>query len=340
MLKRIAPIFNLEDLKSGKVEISEAMNRRLGAPDIKKHIKWLRGLSLNCSDFDFLKKQLLPLLHTYILIPPEVRVGEFIYRAVKRKEKPNTERDLSYPPAFIVENFGRANRPRRPIFYGSAGCHSTLLECTLVLGDRLAISKWRVKQPMYLAPAGYSLKYFKNKFGISRWNEISWANQYLNDPLAQTPENQLVHDFLAREFTKNVDNPHHYKISAAFSELILDAISFEANGTAATELAGIIYPSVPNELNADNVALKPNIADSHLEFVNVQYVEIKKANQRPEYSCRGLDYASSLSDTGNIEWENKFPSFLAAGTDHTLDLIENRDFVIKDNKGKIVGRLK
>ena len=327
-------------MKSAKVEISEAINRRLNASDIKKHIKCLRSLSLNSSNFDYLKEQLLPLLHSYILIPPEVRVGEFIYRAVKRKDKPDAKQDLSYPPASKVQDFGRANRPQRPMFYGSAGCHCTLFELALELGDRLTITKWRVKRPMYLAPAGYSPKYFKNKFGLSRWEEISWANQYLNDPMAKTPENELVHDFLAREFTKHVNNPHNYKMSAAFSELILDAISFGANGAATIELAGIIYPSVPNELNADNVALMPSIADSHLEFVNVQYVEITKANKRPEYSCRGLDFANSLSETGAIEWHNNFPSILGAGTDHTIDLTETGDLVIIDNKGKIVGQLR
>jgi hypothetical protein len=337
--KEFKPSITLEEMKSGKVKLGDAFKWRLSLLEIKRHIKYLKRLSLRHVDFEYLKSQLVPLIHGYILHSPETNHGEYVYRAVPWPEKPIIKTQLSYPPSSKVREFGRANVINEPLFYGSAGCHSTILELSPNAGDRLAISKWRIQKPLHLAPVGYTHRTFKGKAGVERWEEISWATQYAEDPIVQTPENQIVHEFLAREFTKNVPGGKkwEYKISAAFSEYIMKSHAFGVNGSTPIEVEGILYPSVPNQVNADNVAIKPSVVDSCLEFVSVQYVEISRKTEVPEYTMVGLDYAESLSECGDILWQGVFPSSLIAGTDHTADL-ENGKLVIKNNKGVIVAK--
>ena len=290
---------------------------------------------------------LQPILHCYEQIKPLIEKGQFIYRAVSWPDKPMKKEQLSYPPALKLGAYGRANRPHAPLFYGSAGCHSTIMEIAPNLGDRLAISKWRLQQNLNIAVAGYTEKTFSGKAGMNRWPGITWAKQHAEDHRAKqhaedhrakNPVNQFVHEFLAHEFTKKVPQRKawQYKISAAFCELLLNAYALELNGEAASEISGILYPSTPNEVSADNLAIRPNIADTHLEFISVQYVEISQKTNEPQYSMRGLDFADTLSEAGEIQWKNMFPQQLIAGTDHVIKVREQ--FIdIVDTKGISVG---
>lgn len=338
--KSFKPALTLETLKKGNVKASDAFKTQIALDELKRHVRYLRGLSLKHVDFDYLKSCLMPILHCYFHVSPSAEIGQFIYRAVPWAAKPTNKEQLGYPPASRVGEFGRANRPHAPLFYGSVGCHSTIVELAPNLGDRLAISKWRVQKSLNVACVGYTEKTFRGKAGISRWSEITWAKQHAEDHMARTPQNQLVHEFLAREFTKKVPKGKawQYKMSAAICELLLKAHSFGLNGAPAIEIAGILYPSTPNEANADNLALRHSIADTRLEFVSVQYIEIFQKTNHPQYSMRGLDFADGLSATGEIQWKSTFPSNLIAGTDHRVD-IEDGNFVIRDNKDAVVGQL-
>jgi hypothetical protein len=204
----------------------------------------------------------------------------------------------------------------------------------------LVISKWRTKANLHLVCAGYTANAFKKKSGMSRFEGLPWVNQHITNPKSNKKGNQIVHEFLAREFTKKIPRNQEwkYKISAAISEISLNALSFGINGAPAIEVAGILYPSTPNEANADNVALRSHIAEKYLDFVSAQYIEITQKTDRPEYTIRGLDFADSLTDTGDIEWQNAFPHQLIAGSDHTARYGDH-NIEILDNKNVVVGNI-
>lgn len=332
-------MLTIEDMANGGNQ--KVIDAITAGPDHKKSgklIRSLRRLNLEHTDFEYLKSLLMPLTHGYFPASTATNIQEPIYRAVRcPEEKPYKISELGCPPPEKVK-LGRANTPGNPVFYGSAGCHSTIMELAPNLGDRLAISKWRTKTNLHLICAGYTAEAFSAKTGLNRFESLPWVKHHASDPLSQKQGNQLIHEFIAHEFTKKVLDKEawNYKISAAINELILNAKSFGLKGAPAIEIAGIVYPSSPNEGNADNVALKCEIAAEHLEFVHVQYIKISRKSDGPAYSMLGLDFANSLSVDGTIEWHNAYPSDRIAGTDHTVRPFADRVEIV-DNKNVVVG---
>ena len=335
--KPFVPTLNIEDLKNGGNQ--KAIHTIKAGVDLraaKELARQLRRLDLRYTNFEYLKQALMPLMNGYFIGSTATNISEPIYRAVLCHDRPTLKSELGSPPPEKV-GLGRANNPGKPMFYGSTGCHSTVMELAPAIGDRLAISKWQTKANLPLIFAGYTAAAFKEKAGMSRYENLPWVNTYATESLATKHGNNIVNEFIAHEFTKLVPKGEEwrYKISAAITELTLNAHSFGINGASAIELTGILYPSTPHEGNADNVALKARIAESALEFVSVQYIEISSKTAGPTYSMRGLDFADSISEAGEINWQNSFPPHRIAGTDHTAratgDGIE-----ILGNKGQVV----
>lgn len=339
-IKPNKPILTIEDMKSGNSsKVLEAIHAGLDLKKLKNLVHHVRGLHLQRTNFEYLKSILLPFVSGYFSSTATSNIDELIYRAVPWGNKPKNKTQLSYPPADKVQ-LGRANTQQCPVFYGSAGCHSTILELEPNHGDRLAISKWRIKKNLNLFCVGYTKNAFLGKSGMNRFEQLPWIKHHEAHHLSHKHGNQFVHEFLAREFTKRVatGKEWEYKISTAISEMLMNALSFGVNGAPPVEIAGILYPSTPNEANADNVALKCFIADEYLEFVSVQYIEVSSKIDQYQYNMLGIDYADSLLENGDIEWKGSFPSHLFAGTDLTAKF-DGQYLEIFDNKNVAVGKL-
>lgn len=328
----------LDGIKERKHEtVVDAINSAPERHKVNRLVRSLRALDLQKADFSYLKSVLPPLTHGYLLTTNTTPVHDPLYRAVRWFDKPTVIGQLECPPPEKV-SLGRANLPNDPMFYASAGCHSTIMELAPDLGDRLAISKWRTKANLTFICVGYAADAFKGTEGFKRIESLPWVKRQVEDPQIQTPGNQLIHKFISHEFTKKVlrNESWQYKISAAFTQSLIEACIHGIQGAPTIEIAGIAYPSSPNEGNADNVALRRDVATKHLEFVHVQYIEISKKSDGPTYSMRGLDFADSLSADGMIHWQNSFPPNLCPGTDHTIRHFPDRIEII-DNKDIIVG---
>jgi len=335
--KPFVPPLNIEDLKEGgNQKAIDAIKAGIDLRAAKMAVRQLKRLDLRRTNYEYLKWVLMPLQNGYCFGAINSNTDEPIYRAVRWDTKPNLLGQLGCPPAESVGQ-GRTNNPGNPMFYGSAGCHSTIMELAPSLGDRLAISKWKTKANLPLITAGYTAAAFEGKAGMSRYENLPWVKNRAINSWADTDGNNLVDEFIAHEFTKFVPKGEEwrYKISAAIAQGILNAHSFGIKGAPAIEIAGILYPSTPNQGNADNVALKPEIANAQLKFVSVQYIEITKKTDEPAYFMRGLDFADSISETGAINWKGSFPSERIAGCDHSARAAGS-NIEILDNKGQVV----
>ena len=192
---------------------------------MRSRIKALRRINLEQAELEFLKSQLRPLSHLYVHVTPVVDVGELVFRAVPWPQKPTHTTHLSYAPASKIKTYQRANRPNQPMFYCSTGSSATIMELAPRNGERLAISKWRVEEPIIVVNCGYTEKNFVRQQS-ERWKKLKWAQPTDNDPpAARSRSNRLVHEFLAAEFTRQVSNgcEHEYKLSAAIAENFLSA---------------------------------------------------------------------------------------------------------------------
>lgn len=333
---------------------SNLAKRRLSLRELRSRIAVLKALHLQRADLEYLKKQLVPILHHYVHPAPLIQPGERIFRAVLWPEKPRLKGQLGYPPAEFVTTYGRANRPGEPIFYGSVGSTATIQELAPATGARMVLSMWRVTTPMMVVSVGYSEDAF-GRLGSDRWSKIWWRREHGIEPVGfQTPENKLLDNFLAKEFTRRVPRNQgwQHKLSVAVSETYLNSKSRSFKGIAGLhvagvtrpgeaiaglEVAGLVYPSIATGGNDDNVALKCANADACLELAWVQYIQIDRVTDKAdEFTPKGLDFADSVSASGEINWLGVFPNARCAGTDYRAD-VDGKRLVLKDSLGHIIG---
>jgi hypothetical protein len=104
----------------------------------------------------------------------------------------------------------------------------------------------------------------------------------------------FIRDFLSEVFCQRVTDSEtwRYKLSAATAELLL--------GKNPEPISGVFYPTIPMWGNAENLALRPVWARSHLKPVHAQFVKVTNLDP-PNFSYDVLDEARRFSD-GKIEW--------------------------------------
>lgn len=171
-----------------------------------------------------------------------LKAGTIISRC--RKDAPNLGKDsFGCKPAEIVEDYQRASIPHKTVFYGA-------------VGDR------EVEDGEFIAMLETSKIHRNNiEFGREEIYVSHWG-------VKQDIQFDKLAEFVARQFAKRVKdgNNFEYLISAYF-----------ANNALETD-CGIIYPSVQvNGKLGFNVALRPDIINSHLDFIDAEKHILYKA---------------------------------------------------------------
>tara|TARA_R110000744_G_scaffold189332_1_gene308467 strand:- start:325 stop:1248 length:924 start_codon:yes stop_codon:yes gene_type:complete len=189
----------------------------------------------------------------------------------------NKEDDLTYiKDKNVIKKrlleFGRANKPHEPLFYGALESSlikqnrltafletSTLLRDTKSVcldGQLFTLSRWVTNEELIIAEMVFSddalksnpdtLKSFQNHF-----------DQIKTHPMREFGLRQL--QFFSNEFSKQVKSHHDYKIGVAYSDLLLNDYG----------IAGITYPSVQSGYQGQNIVLRTDIVDKHLDLYSV-----------------------------------------------------------------------
>ncbi len=183
---------------------------------------------------------------------------------------------MSYPKT--TSTFGRAHRPRYPMFYGAitskenqdhldmmATTFAELLEIFRTKlsteGEKkLTVGRWFNTEELYVIGMVFHDDYLKKNSDL-----IGVYQSYLQY-LQRFKQNDLQIEILkliAKEFAKpQISDDNDYKISAAFVESILSKKSIY-------ELDGIVYPSVRSEGQYFNIALTPECVNKKMRLHNV-----------------------------------------------------------------------
>ena len=233
--------------------------------EIKRILDEIAGTDLRTTDFELLKKTLMRLAKGLVLHAPIYHPGLTLYRGRLIKTRPETVCELAYPPPHLVADFGRAHRPKQPMFYLNSLRNAVFFELRPEAGDYLVMGHWKVIDQLFMFPVGYSQSVFHQM--KSNRSMPTFGPDF--DPRLQEHRNMLLEEFFAEQFTKEVprEEPWQFKISAAIAE----------NRLSLQEADGVMYPTVAMRANSDNFALRPS-ADRKLilkkaEFVRVDAVE-------------------------------------------------------------------
>jgi hypothetical protein len=212
--------------------------------------------------------------------------GVKLYRSTTHhRVVPERIEDIWYPPAEAVTEFGRANRPRAPIFYCCSDPTGAFLEAQAKVGNYAAFATWETTTDMILHHIGYSDSVMA-RAGIDR--ELLQVDRNLNERLRRDGLAE-IRDFFSMAFTA----PHHnlYRTTAAIAELFLSG----------DRISGIKYPSVAKHARVDNLALRPEFVRSGLALSGAVVVRIDEVSQQ---GMEGTEIARLASKRdGTLIWD-------------------------------------
>ncbi len=205
-------------------------------------------------------------------------------------------------PKKSSNRYGRANLPNETIFYGAENFLTAISEVNPKIGDLITVSKWEQKKihtltlaPILAKPANSNYSNSLNRFYKSKTAfNPNWPNANL---IAQE-----IFSFMEYEFSKVIHINHFdYFFSAYFASRILNKQHIKIDG--------LIYPSVAQEVQFTNIALKPNIIESHYQITELTEHIV---TQVPDSESNGLftvKIASAICPLNymkkNIVWEQK-----------------------------------
>lgn len=224
------------------------------------------------------------LMPTYWLHHP-LKANSVVSRC--RKNPPDlTANSFGCKPADLIDDFQRASIYRESVFY-AAGCDDGKIENADVIAiietsklhreghafgrEKIAVSHWFVKRDIDTAiichPNVFVDRRIEDPVNDMQRNYIKLLAKFPNQDIF--PEYDKLVEFIAGQFAKKVPEGenHHYMISAYFAHNAFDTVE------------GIVYPSAQTQGHLGfNVAIRPDVKDDALEFIDAQECVLYKAD--------------------------------------------------------------
>jgi len=245
---------------------------------------------------------------SHLVIRYKIEKGTRIWR--HRRNRMNEEfqkvSDLGCPPANCVKEYGRANIPHSPMFYGSitssyrkdelgkarsitssytedelgtarfvSMCEiSELINGNYTSGiERFTCSVWETKRDLNLISLPFDNNYVAPCKEIVEIQKIQ--HRFEKDLNNRTIE---LMRYMSKEISRNdINEPKEYFKIAEFVNFLLNDLSDSSN------IDGLLYPSAPLEGNGVNIAIKENVANNFLQFDSGLLCYLVKYNKEDLY---------------------------------------------------------
>lgn len=221
-------------------------------------------------------------------------------RWIKEEKWFVSEEDLGPPPPEATTDYGRCHQPKRPLCYCSLNGDTALAEITAELGEQYVISTYTMPKGTVIVPVG-ELDYVRRtgQTYIGHGNP-DVASSYL-DVLDKEDEIvcALIDAFLADEFSKPATTWTDYKITSAFSDVLLNG-----DLKPRSQIDAIIYPSVRFR-EGKNFAILPEVhrARMPLDKTDTKIIEITKVLGYGIFGHRTLARLRSSGTDRRLNWE-------------------------------------
>lgn len=266
------------------VEIIEVLSgggeRRLPWEEIKENVRLL---------FDVLLGFRADMQDIGVFVRGRQLYGDTVYSNIN-------ELTLRRPEA--ITSFGRCHRPSQPVLYASLNPETVCSELGLHTGDRVELI-YLEKLPdetfnaMIVGEFDHVRRYGTTSFSSAPLKaDIEGRLATVNK--LERLRIDLADAFIADRFRAPAKNPYEYKITSAFSSLILDDM----------DLDGIVYPSV-GHLGGWNFAIKAAAFKKKFRVTQAQVCEIYDALGFGMFEPRVTGISDSIRDDGTIEWKDE-----------------------------------
>jgi hypothetical protein len=267
----------------------------------------------------------------------DVPRGQKLYRGVRHEQQPSTVDLLHHPPAELVKEHQRFNRPGEPRFYASAASAGAIYEIMPNPGTHLAISEWTVTREFWPLRIGYHPKVFEGwgsqrpRVTYTRFIDIA---QYRTNPAVR-----YLQKFIAEEVTRVAEAEHEYKLSIAIGETLVGANrAVEATDIPpGNRIAAIAYPALKLLGSADNIAMFPEEVSRCLKVTQAWYIRIDQVHEPVGYSFTILDRADTFDDL-KIMWQGDLFSSVPEHQRRQSITFEGGYWITSDGAGNEIDR--
>ena len=221
-------------------------------------------------------------------------------RFLKNNEPPKSIDDLGPPKSEDTPRYGRCSQPNSPVCYCSLYEDTALTEINAELGKQYVLSTFSLPQNIVLIPVG-ELDYYRR----TGETYLGSATPESEKPYKEALEENdwilaaLVDAFLSDEFIMPATNNTDYKITSAFSDVLLNGDLKPSN-----PIDGIIYPSVAFR-HGLNFAIQPEAYRSKMRLVEAKthIVEITEVLGYGIFEYKKVATIKSVNPEGLIVWE-------------------------------------
>lgn len=255
-------------------------------------------------DIDTLKRFLRLKLGGYVVAIKDITAGNMFYRGVRWSQRPQNVSELSYPPANIVTKLTRVAREHVEIFYASSAPPSVFFEIRAKPGDRVALSQWRAREPLWMHNLGYHPGAL-HRMGV---RELGARSVFANPIPNETKANERLRRRMSLAFTEDVmpGMEYRYNQSIAINELLFDKagpLPTFSDGSRYDKAAGTVYPAIQMRGGSDNIAMLPAFVASSLVLRSASYVLVEDIDYARS-SCTFLTSATAETFVdGIIGWK-------------------------------------
>lgn len=192
----------------------------------------------------------------------------------------NKKRQLSYPPLHIVRSkniYNRANSSRVTLFYGSGSIDTALAELKPMVGQTITIGEWVPKDENKFICYPISHAHIANGKNIDTTQAFEgFKKQFTTaDPLL-IKFVEPYFNILGHEYSKSINHPQEYIVSALFSENIMK--HSQRAQDSIYNIDCIVYPSVGNKFSTTNFAVKREVLNKRFELANATELEVTATN--------------------------------------------------------------
>ena len=183
----------------------------------------------------------------------------------------------------LIKKFGRVNKPKQSMFYGSLSYHTAVWE-TLSKGvefrnsgsGMVTVGTWIIEKPLKLVQMPHSEKVFTALYDIVsykperlRLEHIKDHNMLLKKQIGSDIGYEILELFGDAFANFDIKTDNDYFLSNYYADRAFNQIDgFEVG----EEIDGIIYPSVASSYQENNIVLKPSSVDTKLKFSSAMQV--------------------------------------------------------------------
>ena len=201
------------------------------------------------------------------------------------------------------KDMGRANWPKKPVFYAGDRPITALVELkSLENGNEFFISKWSFdftktsNEYIHVSPFLFDNMSNKNPWNILMENKKD-PYQEIKDDFGQEKADSL--SYLNKQISKLFTsiNNKHYHITAFISH---QHIYSNLPDKKTVSFPILIYPSIQNNFDSCNLAIHPGFVKTYMYPTNFIHVKVaENSSNKLKVSCEKIGICK---DRKNIEW--------------------------------------